>query len=691
MTDKIASVYVIDVGRSMGKKSQGRAETDLEFGMKYIWDLITSTVMSQRKTDTIGVVGFRTDESNNRMAAKDPAYENISVLSPIRQFLMPQLRELKENLKPNKTDEGDCVSAIAIAIEMIMTYCKKLKYIRNICLVTNGTGNIDSEGLTDIADQIKAEGIKLTVLGIDFDDEEYGFEEENKDPIKDQNEKLLKNLCLDCDGVFGTASEAVEELNRPRIKKVRPIASYKGKLTLGDPKNKYGDSFSIDVERYPRTMVARAPSASDFTLRTDVEAGAGPATEAEGSAPLQAVKWMRAYQVEDGDAAGGRVEIERDEMEKGYTYGSTVVNISRTDEVMMVMETDPCLEIIGFIPTNKYKRYFGMSTTNIIVGMRSNDAAIMALTSLIHALYEMDAYAVARFVKRKNDPPVILVMAPCIDADFKCLIDVQVPFTEDVRQYKFAPLDKVKTISGKILDKHRNLPTPDMEKYMSDYVDSMDLSTLGESDSESVGYNVDDSFSPVLHRINRAIRYRANNSDEPLKPVDEILVKFSHPPKELVEKAKDNLEKLIAACDMKHVEPKARGAKRKREQPKPKSGLDVEKLLDLKKRKIAPDNAIPDFKRLIENNTDVDVLKDAAKQMLTIIKELITDSFANMKYNQVCAMLTVMRNGYIESDESSIFDDAIQELKTDITAGKLGGNRMDLWQQVESEVLGFKM
>lgn len=61
MTDKQASVYIVDVGHSMGEKHNGRDETDLEFAMKWVWDKITSTVMTERKTDTIGVVGLRTD------------------------------------------------------------------------------------------------------------------------------------------------------------------------------------------------------------------------------------------------------------------------------------------------------------------------------------------------------------------------------------------------------------------------------------------------------------------------------------------------------------------------------------------------------------------------------------------------------------------------------------------------------
>ena len=58
----------------------------------------------------------------------------------------------------------------------------------------------------------------------------------------------------------------------------------------------------------------------------------------------------------------------------------------------------------------------------------------------------------------------------------------KLPFIEDVRQYRFPPLDIVKTSTGKVLDKHRNLPTKEMYDAMSDYVDKMDLSTLGRDD-----------------------------------------------------------------------------------------------------------------------------------------------------------------------------------------------------------------
>lgn len=44
MAEKQASVYVVDLGRSMAGKHNDRSETDLEYAMQYVWDKITSTV-----------------------------------------------------------------------------------------------------------------------------------------------------------------------------------------------------------------------------------------------------------------------------------------------------------------------------------------------------------------------------------------------------------------------------------------------------------------------------------------------------------------------------------------------------------------------------------------------------------------------------------------------------------------------
>lgn len=62
---------------------------------------------------------------------------------------------------------------------------------------------------------------------------------------------------------------------------------------------------------------------------------------------------------------------------------------------------------------------------------------------------------------------------------------------------------------------------------------------------------IDDSYSPLLHRVDSAIRYRAIHPNEPMPPVSERLTKLSHPPADLIEKSKKYLERLVEASDVK--------------------------------------------------------------------------------------------------------------------------------------------
>lgn len=106
------------------------------------------------------------------------------------------------------------------------------------------------------------------------------------------------------------------------------------------------------------------------------------------------------------------------------------------------------------------------------------------MSSLVHTLYELDIYAVARLVQRDGKDPVLVVLAPLIESGLECLIELQLPFAEDIRSYQFPPLDKIVTVSGKELTQHRHLPNDDLLEAMGDYVDRMDLSVLSAEDEE---------------------------------------------------------------------------------------------------------------------------------------------------------------------------------------------------------------
>lgn len=351
-----------------------------------------------------------------------------------------------------------------------------------------------------------------------------------------------------------------------------------------------------------------------------------------------------------------------------------------------------------------------MGTSNIVIAQKTNDKAILALSSLIHALFELDSCAVAKVVKKEMAEPLVTLLSPSVEKEYECLIENQLPFSEDVRSYRFPPIDKIITVSGKELTQHRNLPTDDLSKAMSDVVDKMDISQFDKNDEgEQTEYMaLEDAFSPLLHRIEQAKRWRAVRPTEPIPPVPEVLLKYSQQPEELQLNAKSALQKLIKAADVKKgmsdvssasdsannaspsVPARVKGRKRNRDVDKPLSGLNVDDLFrqQPKRIKISPENAIPEFKQMLARAEDVEDIKDAVKQMSCIVENQIRDSFGDSNYARAVEELGVMRSELVELEEPVLYNEVLRGLKRKIIAEELGGDRREMWWFIRKNRMG---
>ncbi|QPH01427.1 hypothetical protein C2857_005627 [Epichloe festucae Fl1] len=693
MADKEATIFILDLGASMAEKHSGRDESNLDWSMRYVWDKITDIVAANRKTLCVGVVGLRTDETENKLQ-DDDGYEHISVIQDLSNITMSGLRSLQSAIKPSQTLAGDAISAIVVAIDLIDTFTKKLKWARKIVLVTDGQGEMDADDIGDIAKKMNDSNIQLTILGVDFDDAEYGFKEEDKPSIKAENEKILRALSEECkDGVFATIAEAIHEIDTPRVKSVKPYKTYDGALTLGNPKQ-FPAAMCINVERYFKTHVARPLAASTVVVKSEQ---ATQSTQTLDDDPMDgvefsAVKQARTYKVNDPDAPGGKRDVEFESLAKGYEYGRTAVHISESEYNITKLETEKSFSIVGFVARDKYELFLNMGEVCVTHARKNDVKSELALSSLIWALLELESYAVARIVTKDGKDPLLVLLVPHIEPGFECLYDIPLPFAEDVRTYQFPPLDKVITVSGQTLTKHRLLPSDELSEAMSDYVDSMDVSTYQlDDDGNPTEYApIDETFSPTIHRVNNAVKNRAAHPDKPVPGTPASLLKYASPPEDLIEKVRPRINTLIGLAEVKKVPPKAKG-RRNRETVKPISGLDVDALLGEgdKKGKVSEDNPVPDFKRALGDASEEDEIKDASNQMGVIIRSLITDSFGDSKYAQATECLGVMRDELINMEEPEMYNSFVRDLKKGLLSGALGGDRRDFWFKVRWSRLGM--
>lgn len=82
---------------------------------------------------------------------------------------MPDLNALREQIKPSETNDGDAISAIIIAIDMITEFTtlksgKPGKYGRKIVLLTDGEGHISDEDIGTITEKMNEVEIELLVV-----------------------------------------------------------------------------------------------------------------------------------------------------------------------------------------------------------------------------------------------------------------------------------------------------------------------------------------------------------------------------------------------------------------------------------------------------------------------------------------------------------------------------------------------
>lgn len=62
---------------------------------------------------------------------------------------------------------------------------------------------------------------------------------------------------------------------------------------------------------------------------------------------------------------------------------------------------------------------------------------------------------------------------------------------------------------------------------------------------------IDDTFNPIIHRINGAVKQRAVYPDKPIEDIPSVLLRFAQPPQDLIERVQDRIEDLIKAADVK--------------------------------------------------------------------------------------------------------------------------------------------
>ncbi|KAG0292960.1 ATP-dependent DNA helicase II subunit 2 [Dissophora globulifera] len=556
MASKEATIYVLDVGPTMKIKREGARMSRHDETKEVLLKLLANKVHMNRKTVYVSVILVGSNITNNDLASEDENgadYQFVDVLQPLGIATLELMKGVQDDVKLGET-MGDCMDGLIVAMDMMTKFCKKLKYEKKIYILTDACGEINSDGLETIISNLAGDNIQLNVIGTEFDGDDE--EPKQKSPIQAQNEELFKKLSEASSGNVFSVDEALDITAQFYSKKVKPTAVYRGTLDLGDPERHPESSLSIPVHMYPSTMVVKLPTAKKYSMLSD----SAPTDELpDGQTGM--VNLSRTYKLKvTADMADGDMDVDTevpaDALEKAYMYGKTIVPIRAVDLDAYKLRTAKSLTILGFFASSTFRREWLMNNIYSVFPSPGDGKAEVEISGLLFALFEKNSYALCRYVRVDDAEPKLGVLWPEITAEYKCFYFGQVAFSEDIRRYLFASLDDIQTASGKKLEKHRLLATPESIDACKEFISAMDLMTANGGEEY---LKPEETFNPSFQRQMQLVEFRALNPTKEFPPMATSLISQLMPKPDLLAAAEHLSDNLIRLWDIKKNEQPLKG------------------------------------------------------------------------------------------------------------------------------------
>ncbi|XP_062434349.1 X-ray repair cross-complementing protein 5 isoform X3 [Rhea pennata] len=374
-------------------------------------------------------------------------------------------------------------------------------------------------------------------------------------------------------------------------------------------------------------------------------------------------------------------EVQKDDTIQGFRYGSDIVPFSKVDEEQMKYKTEAkCFSVLGFSRSCQIRRQYYMGNQVLkVFAAKDDESAAVAFSALIHALVELKVVAIVRYAYDRRCNPQIGVAFPYIKDAYECLIYVQLPYMEDLRQYMFSSLKNNK----------KYIPTEGQLSAIDSLIDSMNL-VYEDDDGESF----EDLFKPSkipnphFQRLYQCLQHKAFFPNEPLPPIEPHLLEMLEMPSVVKEKCQAPLEKIKALFPLKDVGKKKEDKTAQdmfkdynEDGPNPKKPKAEDEEGSFRIISIAEGiitsvgsvNPAKDFQTLVrQKNAD---FKEVSQQLINRIDQFLENK-GSQYYMKGINCIKVFREEAIKLSKVQCFNDFLQALKSKVEDKALA----DFWE-----------
>ncbi|XP_077011179.1 X-ray repair cross-complementing protein 5 isoform X2 [Tamandua tetradactyla] len=506
-------------------------ESPFEQAKKVVTMFVQQQVFAESK-DEIALVLFGTDGTENTLASEDQ-YQNITIH---RHLMLPDfdlLMDIESKIQPG-SQQADFLDALIVCMDVIQhdTVGKKFDK-RHIEVFTDLSSPFSKDQLDIIIYNLKKSGISLQFFlpfQIGKEDgtgdkgdsnlclDQYGSSFPQKGITEQQKEgiQMVKRLMMSLEGEDGldeiySFSESLQQLCV--FKKIKRCSMpWPCQLTIGS-------NLSIKIVAYKSILQEKIRK-----TWTVVDAR---------TLKKEDIQKETVYCLNDDD----ETEVLKEDTIQGFRYGSDIVPFSKVDEEQMKYKSEgKCFSVLGFCRSSQVQRKFFMGNQVLkVFAAKDDEAAAVALSALIHALDELDMVAIVRYAYDKRANPQVGVAFPYIKDNYECLVYVQLPFMEDLRQYMFSSLKNNKKCT----------PTEAQLSAVDALIDSMSLIKKNEEED-----TIEDLFAttkipnPQFQRLFQCLLHRALHPQEPLPPIQHHILNMLDTPTEVTAKCQIPLSKI---------------------------------------------------------------------------------------------------------------------------------------------------
>ncbi|XP_064596853.1 X-ray repair cross-complementing protein 5-like [Liolophura sinensis] len=641
---KEAIGIVLDVGPSMNQAPPGE-ETPLQTAIAAITMILQRKMFAESK-DEVCLVLFGTQNTDNPLANGD-CYENIVVARTLGIADFDLLQMVQNDITTSNVS-ADFVDALIVALDQVINGMQGKRGFahKRLILFSDLGGEFGDDQIEKIIAGIRNTQTELNIIGPDFDDDGddgdaggasvavVNGQRKEKTPQQKVGEKMVKHILEEVNGECYSFNEALPALSYFQARQVRPTA-WKCNLEIGP-------NLKIPICGYIKVK--------DFKLKQSWK-------KVYAKDPQADVGLLRTSHMNDEE----ETEVEKEDIVEGYRYGNTLVPMSSDDKESMKYKSSKCFKVLGFTKSDNIKRHHYMGDgVSMVVADKGDDAAGVALSSLINALYETNMVAIVRRVYMANSAPKLGFLSPKIKGSYECLMYTELPFMEDIRQFTFGSLP-VKETENQTNKKYS--PSAEQLRAIDDLITSMDLTAEDEDGEKNELLKPNLLFNPHFQRLYQCLQHRVLNPDDPLPELSPLVANYLKPPQEVITKCQDNVEKVktlfkLEVNTKKKEEQTGENMFKQNDEVEPgpvskRAKLDDSLeggIADLTKAKVTEVGSVTpveDFRTLIASK-DEDLFEKACDQMSKRAEEIVLDSFGAHFYGKAMDCLKALRQECIK-------------------------------------------